>query len=100
MRMPTLRLFSPPADFAPTEPLGDAAGPAAGSGRLRLFGCGCGSEFLQRTRRSWWMRLLPRFRVYLCLRCGHTVLRSRVRQRHVYSALYLETMSRLRRPGP
>lgn len=96
MRMPTLRLFSPPEDFAPTEPLEDTAG----SGRLRLFGCGCGSEFLQRTRRSWWMRLLPRFRVYLCLRCGDTVLRSRVRQRHVYSALYLETMSRLRRRGP
>lgn len=94
MRMPTLRLFTSTIDFAPTEPLDQVAG-----SRLCLFGCGCGKEFLQRGRRSWWMRLLPRMRCYVCLRCGASVLRGRLRQRHVYSALYLQTMSRLRGPG-
>lgn len=101
MRMPALRLFSPP-DFAPTQPLEDSAGRAFAEdgGRLRLFGCGCGKDFLQRSGRSSWMRLLPRFRLYLCLRCGDSVLRWRLRQRHAYSSLYLQAMSRLRRPLP
>lgn len=96
MRMPASRLFTPPADFAPTEPAIEFEGRRPS---LRLFGCGCGKHFLQRASRSWWMRLLPRFRLYLCIQCGHLVLRWRIRQQHVYSALYLQAMIDRQRDG-
>ena len=100
MRIPADPFFLPP-EFAETAPLNEAVyldRPDAfvpPEPPLRLFGCGCGKAHLQRMARSWWMRLLPGFRLYLCVRCLQLVLRPRMRQRHVYSAPYLQQRSQL-----
>lgn len=37
---------------------------------MKLTACGCGTEYLERIERSWWMRLLfPRRRLYYCSAC-------------------------------
>ena len=100
MRIPADHLFPPP-DFAETAPLTESAyldrpdAFAQPPQPLRLFGCGCGKGYLQRVARARWMRLLPGFRLYLCVRCLQQVLRPRVRQQHVYSAPYLQQRSEL-----
>jgi len=100
MRIPADHSFLTP-EFAETAPLNEAVyldrPDAYAPPRLRLLGCGCGKGWLQRISRSWWMRLLPGFRLYLCVRCLQLVLRPRMRQRHVYSAPYLQQRSQLQR---
>jgi hypothetical protein len=53
---------------------------------LQLFrcGCGCGTGYLRRIRRPLWMRWIPGFRLYRCLRCRAPVARLRLRQRRLY----------------
>ena len=81
---------APPPDFAESAPALESVRPArAGSDGprpLRLFSCGCGSQFLRRIHRAWWMRLLPGFGQYLCLRCDRRVLRPRLRQELFFDA--------------
>jgi hypothetical protein len=48
------------------------------SERLAFFACGCGLPRLARAPRSFWMRVLPSFRLYKCGRCGAKVLRTRL----------------------
>ena len=107
MRIPADHLFPPP-EFAETAPLNEAVyldrpdAFAPPPSPLRLFGCGCGCGHLQRVARSWWMRLLPGFRLYLCMGCLQLVLRPHVRQRHVYSTpdLRLRSQPQGRRMRP
>lgn len=86
-------LHSTRADFADTRrlPEADYLGRCLRPGPLKLFGCGCGSGSakLVRIGRSAWMRLLPFFRLYRCLACGHRVLRTRTRQRVAYGSVYM-----------
>lgn len=90
-------LASQPSDteFVDTEqdlPLARRGRADTGAPVLRLFGCGCGRNHLQRIRRSAWMRLLPLLRLYQCLLCGRCVLRPRMRQRPGYSAAFLQDL--------
>ncbi len=74
-------------DFARTEIAADRddRAPARETPpQLRPFACGCGTQHLQRMRRSTWMRLVFGFRLYLCLRCGAHVFRLRTGQRPYY----------------
>ena len=91
MRTPAPNLFPPP-EFAETAPLREAVylgrPDAFAPPPLRVFGCGCGQRHLQRIERTGWMRLLPGFALYQCLRCARRVLRLRVRPQHGYSAPY------------
>jgi hypothetical protein len=83
--VPTL----PSPDFAETAPLNEdvyLGRPGAFSAPpLRLFTCGCDRRHLQRITRNWWMRLIPGFGLFLCLRCGSRVLHPRFRQHHPYA---------------
>ena len=36
---------------------------------VRLERCGCGPSFVVRVKRAWWMRIIPRRRLYYCGRC-------------------------------
>lgn len=87
--MPAVYLHSTRADFAETQrlPVSSYLGSTLRSGDLRLFSCGsgCGKAELTRITRRPWMRLLPYFRLYVCLGCGLRVLRTRMRQRPVYT---------------
>lgn len=47
---------------------------------LRLFSCSCRAGRLFRVRRSFWMRVLLRMRLYQCARCGNKVLRLKIKQ--------------------
>jgi hypothetical protein len=86
---------APPPDFTESAPALESVRPARagadGPRPLRLFSCGCGPQFLRRIHRAWWMRLLPGFGQYLCLRCDQRVLRPRLRQQWFFDA---------RPPGP
>ena len=76
-------------DFARTilaEPPDSVRRAAAEGARLKLFSCGCGTRHLTRMRRPLWMRAVPIFRLYRCMRCGADVFRTRARQRRYYSA--------------
>ena len=55
---------------------------------LKFFqcGCGCGTAHLKRIRRPLWMRLIPCFRLYRCMRCRAEVMRPRTRPRRCYVA--------------
>jgi hypothetical protein len=92
MGLPAIYLHSRHADFADTQRLTQNAylGRPLNPAHLELCvfscGCGCGKDHLLRIPRSFWMRLLPLFRLYRCGRCFQRVLRTRIRQRHVYSA--------------
>lgn len=79
-------IHSSKADFAQTQVLSEGAylGRRLRKGGLRLLRCGCARGDLVRIYRHWWMRLLPLFRQYRCLRCGARVLRWRMRQQRVY----------------
>lgn len=52
--------------------------------KLLLLGCGCGARHLYRVRRPSWMRVIPMFRLYRCVRCGADVFRPRTGQRRHY----------------
>lgn len=87
--MRAVYLHSPRSDFAETQrmPVSSYLGRKLQPGNLRLFSCGsgCGKLELTRITRRPWMRLLPYFRLYVCLACGMRVLRTRIRQRPVYT---------------
>lgn len=41
---------------------------------MQFKACGCSVGCYQRVARSWWMRLLPSRRLYLCDTCGCLML--------------------------
>lgn len=94
-------LHSRRSDFADTQRLPEAAylGRLLRPAALAWLGCGCAQPRLLRIPRAAWMRLLPCFRLYQCLACGLRVLRTRTRQRGVYSAVYLPASTRRRPHG-
>lgn len=91
------RDFRPETAFADTERLPrleeGAPWPAAGSGPLRLWACGCGKDSLARVARLRWMRLVPFWALYECGRCRARVFRTRLPYRPM-RAVYLQA-----RPG-
>lgn len=89
--MRPIYVHSPHRDFAETERVPEAAylGRRVRRSELKLLACPCEQPVLMRIRRSLWMRFAPFFRHYLCRACGDRVLRTRVRQRWPYCAVYL-----------
>lgn len=86
----------PPESLA-TEPMlmGDHGpyGLRMREGALCWFGCGCGAGSLVRVMRSRWMRMVPLFALYECVRCGAKVFRTRLPYQPA-RAIYLQA-----RPG-
>lgn len=54
--------------------------------RLMYLECGCIGNSWLRVPRSFWMHLIPFFRLYRCLHCGTRVFRPKIRPRRVSSA--------------
>ncbi|HVE54619.1 MAG TPA: hypothetical protein VNB23_14660 [Ramlibacter sp.] len=89
--MSSVYLHSRHRDFAETTRVPEVAylGRDTGRSTLRLCGCGCERPSFARIARTFWMRLVPGMRHYLCRNCGDRVFRPEIRQRHAYSAVYL-----------
>lgn len=89
--MPAIYLHSVRRDFADTQRVPEAAylGRRLRRSSLKLLVCGCAQPRLVRICRSAWMRPIVFLRHYLCRGCGDRVLRPKIRERAVYSAVYL-----------
>jgi hypothetical protein len=89
--MRAIYLHSIHRDFADTERLPEPVylGRRIRRSELKLLACGCEQPALARIRRAFWMRLTIFLRHYLCRACGNRVLRTWVKQRAAYCAIYL-----------
>jgi hypothetical protein len=82
-------------DFQQTQVLPEPAylGRCVRPGKMMFLDCGCDHQKWLRVRRLLWMRLVPSFRFYHCLHCGARVFRPRIRQRGLYSTVYMPPRS-------